>query len=308
MLRRYAAHSQLMRTTDRGPRAGRRATPANSSAGESAPSGERFDAFIRYKRISADEHFVDHLCQALADREPSRTVWVDRTRIEPAVDWLSRATRGIDASRALIYVITPESVASEDCRRELDLAIARNKLIVPVLLRKVADRSALHPRVSRLNWIPAGPGDDPGRIVDAVARALEDDLDWRDEQTYLGARAGQWDSRQRKRGFLLHGEELGIAETWLGQAVRHPDVPPTQLHLDYITAGRKDANLVRNRWIARRGSRTGPGSGIEWPAHGSSEPDGLRRGVQAAGAMTMVSAGCCDEWSRGWGGPAEVRC
>jgi len=176
-------------------------------------------------------------------------MWVDRTRIEPAVDWLSRVTRGIDASRALIYVITPESVASEDCRQELDLAIARNKLIVPVLLREVTDRSVLHPRVSRLNWIPAGPGDDQARTVDAVARALEDDLDWRDEHTYLGARAGQWDSQQRKRGFLLHGEELGIAETWLGQAVWHPDVPPTELHVDYITAGRKDANLVRNRWI-----------------------------------------------------------
>jgi len=180
-----------MRRTDRGLKAGRRAAPVSASGDETAPSGERFDAFMCYKRIPADERFVDHLCRALAEREPSRTMWVDRTRIEPAVDWLSRVTRGIDASRALIYVITPESVASEDCRQELDLAIARNKLIVPVLLREVTDRSVLHPRVSRLNWIPAGPGDDQARTVDAVARALEDDLDWRDEHTYLGASAGR---------------------------------------------------------------------------------------------------------------------
>ena len=238
-----------MRTTNRGTKAGRRVAPVSSSVGGTAPSGERFDAFICYKRIPADEQFVDHLCQALTEQEPPRTVWVDRTRIEPAVDWLGRVTRGIDASRALIYVITPESVASGDCRQELDLATARNKLIIPVLLRDVTDRSALHARVSRLNWIPAGPGSDPGRTVDAVAQALEDDLDWRDEHTYLGARAGQWNGQQRKRGFLLHGEELRIAETWLGQAAWHPNVPPTQLHLDYIAAGRKDANQVRNRWI-----------------------------------------------------------
>src|SRR5271156_6155492 len=170
-----------MRTTDGGTKARRRAASVSSSVGETAPSGERFDAFICYKRIPADEQFVDHLCQALTEREPLRTVWVDRTRIEPAVDWLGRVTRGIDASRALIYVITPESVVSEDCRQELDLAAARNKLIIPVLLRDVTDRSALHPRMSRLNWIPAGPGSDPGRTVDAVAQALEDDLDWRDE-------------------------------------------------------------------------------------------------------------------------------
>ena len=238
-----------MGTTEGGTKLGRLAAAVSPSGGETAPSGERFDAFICYKRIPADERFVDHLCQALAERELPRTVWVDRTRIEPAVDWLSRVKRGIDASRALIYVITPESVASKECRQELDLAMERNKLIIPVRLRAVSDTSALPPRVSRLNWIPAGPESDPGGIVDAVAQALEDDLDWRDEHTYLGARAGQWDGQQRKRGFLLHGEELCSAEEWLGLAALHPKVPPTQLHLDYIAAGRKDANQVRNRWI-----------------------------------------------------------
>lgn len=238
-----------MRTTHSAPKARRRARPLSSSPSETAPSGERFDAFICYKRIPEDEQFVDHLSQALIKREPPRTVWVDRARIEPAVDWLDRVTRAIDASRALIYVITPESTASEDCRQELDLAAARNKLIIPVLLRDVPDRSVLHPRVSRLNWIPADPGGDPGRAVAAVAQALDDDLDWRDEHTYLGARAAQWNGQQRKRGFLLHGEELGIAETWLGQAPAHTAVPPTQLHLDYIAASRRDANQVRNHWI-----------------------------------------------------------
>jgi WD40 repeat protein len=223
--------------------------PSRPRPVETVPSGERFDVFICYKRIPEDERFVDQLSQALVRREPPKTVWIDRARIEPAVDWLNRVTRAIEASRALIYVITPESTVSEDCRQELDLAAARNKLIIPVLLRDVADRSALHPRVSRLNWIPADRGGDPGRTVNAVAQALEDDLDWRDEHTYLGARAAQWNGQQRKRGFLLHGEELRIAETWLSQAPGHPAVPPTQLHLDYIAAGRRDANQVRNRWI-----------------------------------------------------------
>ncbi len=246
---RYAADSQLMRTTHGAKKAGRRARPLSSSAGETAPSGERFDAFACYKRIPEDEQFVDHLCQALLKREPPKTVWVDRRRIEPAADWLDRVTRATHSSRALIYVITPESTASADCRQELDLAGARNKLIIPVLLRDVADRSALHPRVSRLNWIPADPGGDPGRTVATVAQALDDDLDWRDEHTYLGARAAQWNGQQRKRGFLLHGEELPIAETWLGQAPAHTAVPPTQLHLDYLAASRRYASQVRNRWI-----------------------------------------------------------
>jgi hypothetical protein len=49
------------------------------------------------------------------------------------------------------------------------------------------------------------------------------------------------------------------------------------------------------------------GAGIEWPAQGSCEPDALSRGMQAARAMTMAPAGCCDERPRGWRGPAEDR-
>ena len=59
--------------------------------------------------------------------------------------------------------------------------------------------------------------------------------------------------------------------------------------------------------IGEERKQNGPCSGIEWPAQGSCEPDALRRGMQAARAMTMAPAGCCDERSRGWRGPAEDR-
>jgi WD40 repeat protein len=241
-----------MRTTGEGhgwSEAQLRLTAHGSSVDGTIPSGEFYDAFICYKRISVDEQFVDHLCQALAERDQPKTVWVDRKRIEPAAKWLGRVTRAIEASRAVIYVMTPESVASEDCHRELVLATERNKLIIPIRLRDVPDRTAVHPQVSAANWILADPEGVPDSLVDEVVRALEDDLDWRDRHAYLGARAAQWHSQKRKRGFLLQREELQDAETWLRQAVRHPKVAPTPLHRDYITAGRKAENRSRNRVI-----------------------------------------------------------
>ena len=33
-------------------------------------------------------------------------VWVDRTDIEPAADWSERISRGIEAAKAFIFVIT----------------------------------------------------------------------------------------------------------------------------------------------------------------------------------------------------------
>jgi TIR domain len=56
-------------------------------------------------------------------------VWVDRTDIEPAADWSERILRGIEAAKAFIFVITPESVVSEQCLRELETAVQRHKLI-----------------------------------------------------------------------------------------------------------------------------------------------------------------------------------
>ena len=58
----------------------------------------------------------------------------------------------------------------------------------------------MHPQVSAANWILANPEGAPGSLVDEVARALEDDLDWRDRHAYFGARAAQWHGQERRRG------------------------------------------------------------------------------------------------------------
>src|ERR1044071_5529244 len=114
----------------------------------------RFDAFISYRRLSRDEAFVDRLQQAL--KAHGKTVWVDRAMIEPASDWLQRITRGIDAARAFLFVITPESASSPECRREFELAVQRNKLVVPVMLRP-ADPHAPPDRLAQPTSTDLGP-------------------------------------------------------------------------------------------------------------------------------------------------------
>jgi hypothetical protein len=65
---------------------------------------------------------------------------VDRAKIEPAADWSERIARGIEAAKAFIFAITPESVVSEQCRNELETATQHHKLIIPVVLRDVERR------------------------------------------------------------------------------------------------------------------------------------------------------------------------
>ena len=206
----------------------------------------RFDAFISYRRLPADTAFVDQLQQRLTER--GMKVWVDRTDIEPAADWAERISRGIEAAKAFIFVITPESAASEQCLRELETAVQRHKLIIPVALRDT-DRRDLPASLLTPNWIFFfGPGHDLQRGFDNVITALEEDLGWRDMHTRLAVRATEWSGSHQDRGFLLRGGDLRSAEEWLGQATMHAKTPPTALQTEYILASRKATTRTQRTW------------------------------------------------------------
>lgn len=88
------------------------AAQATAETQDNVPGDDRFDAFISYRRISLDTAFVDQLEQDLTAR--GLRVWVDREKIEAASDWKQRIARGINASRAFVFVITPEAVRSRN--------------------------------------------------------------------------------------------------------------------------------------------------------------------------------------------------
>ena len=220
--------------------------PAVAGSHDQFAGRARFDAFISYRRLPADTAFVDQLQEALAER--GMNVWVDRTDIEPAADWSERILRGIEAAKAFIFVITPESVVSEQCLRELETAVQRHKLIIPVALRNT-DRRDLPGSLLTPNWIFFfGPGHDLQRGLDNVITALEEDLGWRDMHTRLVVRAKEWSDSHQDRGFLLRGSDLRSAEEWLGQATMHDKTPPTALQTEYILASRKATTRTQRTW------------------------------------------------------------
>ena len=205
----------------------------------------RFDVFISYRRHLQDVAFVDRLQNALNGR--GKQVWVDRRNIEPAADWWERIARGITAAKAFIFIVTPESVISQECLRELGAAAQRHKLVIPVVLRDV-DRRDLPASLSRPNWIFFSPGHDFGRALDEVVLALETDLEWRDAHTRLTVRAEEWADSQRDRSYLLRGSDLRSAEKRLDQAPRHRDTPPTALQAEYILASRRATTRTQLTW------------------------------------------------------------
>lgn len=205
------------------------------------------DVMISYSR--RDKAFVQRLNQSLQDS--GRAVWVDWEDIPPTADWWSEIQAGIEAAHTFVFIITPESVRSEVCRREIDHAIACNKRLVPVLYKEIvdeADKAKMHPTLNTHNWIYLRDTDDFAAGFKILVLALETDLQHVQTHTRLLVRANEWEFKKRPNSLLLRGEDLKDAEHWLRHG--HNKKPnPTELQADYIEASRAAANRFRTTVI-----------------------------------------------------------
>jgi len=78
------------------------------------------DVFISYSR--KDKEFVQQLGQALLAQK--REAWVDWKDIPLTAEWQREIFDNIERADNFAFVISPDSLASANCRREIDRAAA----------------------------------------------------------------------------------------------------------------------------------------------------------------------------------------
>src|SRR5579871_2725507 len=191
--------------------------------------------FISYSR--KDMAFADRLDAVLKTRgfEPL----IDRADIYAFEDWWERIKGLIAEADTIIFVLSPDAVASQICAKEIDYAASLNKRFAPIVCRRVDDNTVPQP-LRRLNFVFF---DDPERFelsADKVVAALETDLEWIRRQTRFGEQARQWDSvgRPGAHGLLLRPPILDEAETWL--KLKPSTAPePTESTIALIAASRE---------------------------------------------------------------------
>ncbi len=194
------------------------------------------EVFISYSR--KDKEFVRRLDEELKRRD--REAWVDWEGIPPGDTWEKTIYGAIEATHTFIFVLTPDSIASEVCGKEIAHAAANNKRLVPIVYRDVvADR--VPKSLGELNWIFCRDSDDFEEATDTLIRALDTDLKWVRAHTRLLTRAIEWDANGRNNSFVLRGEDLRSAERWLAEAGAQKERQPTALQTEYIIASRKAA-------------------------------------------------------------------
>ncbi len=194
------------------------------------------DVFISYSRT--DREFVRTLHQALS--EQNQSIWVDWEDIPPTADWLNEIYSAIEGADAFLFVLSPDSVASEVCGKEVEHAVKHQKRLIPIVRREV-DSRGVHPALASHNWLFMRETDDFASAFNMLVEAINTDLEYVRAHTRLLMRAREWESRGRNDSFVLRGDDLKDAEQWLAQgAATKPQ--PTTLHTEYILASRKAAS------------------------------------------------------------------
>jgi hypothetical protein len=158
-------------------------------------AGSGSDVFLSYSR--RDREFVQRLHGALV--EEGKNVYVDWEDIPDwSSDYESELFGGIDGSDSFLFVLSPDSLGSSNCKLELDRAVEQGKLIRP-LLRRGVDGAEVPESLRKPQWLDFRSDDS---FDDAAARllaALTVDAEWVRTHTRLGLRAGEWVADRRRR-------------------------------------------------------------------------------------------------------------
>jgi hypothetical protein len=208
-----------------------------------APSSDvhlRAKIFISYSR--KDMAFADRLEVALKARgfEPL----IDRTEIYAFEDWWKRIEALIARADTLVFVISPDAVASDVATKEVAYAASLNKRLAPIVCRRVTDYALPDP-LRRLNFIFF---DEPTQFessANRLAEALQTDIGWIRCHTEYGEAATQWAANGRPNGLLLRSPSLEVAERWIASRPRGAPEPTAQTQA-FVAESRRGATRRRN--------------------------------------------------------------
>src|SRR5262245_13396453 len=114
------------------------------------------DVFISYSRTN--NIFARRLVDALTAKQ--RESWVDWDGIPYSVVWWHVICGGIDNADNFIIIVSPDSLASEVCNKEVDYAFQKHKRIIPVVYQAVDERQIAGEwfeqpweQTARANWM-----------------------------------------------------------------------------------------------------------------------------------------------------------
>ena len=215
------------------------------------------DVFISYSRKDTD--FVRRIFDDLNAR--GREAWVDWQGIDYSTKWWEEICAGIEGADNFVLILSPDSLNSVYCHREIEHARKHNKRIIPFIYRAWDEKSLVggwytvpdmrpHEAMARENWeslqaiqyidYPGKLNADFERSMAALLATVDTDPERVRLHTRLILRIRDWEARGRSPSALLRGDELVAYEDWLTKTDAANDEPrATDDQRAYIVASRR---------------------------------------------------------------------
>ncbi|NES99106.1 MAG: TIR domain-containing protein [Sphaerospermopsis sp. SIO1G1] len=228
-----------------------------------------FDAFISYGRADSKD-FATKLQANL--NEKGFRIWFDFHDIPLGVDFQNQIDDGIEKSHHFLFIISPHSVNSPYCLKEIELAVKYNKRIIPIfqvpeinrqtwqnrnpngsdeeweaykLAGKHTSFQNMHPTVRKINWVNFRERIDDFEIsLQGLIKIFGSHTDYVEQHTKFLIKALEWERNKKQTNYLLVGEEKQKAQAWLKIHFQDKQPPclPNDLHSEYITESIKNGN------------------------------------------------------------------
>ena len=195
--------------------------------------------FISYSR--KDMLFTDRLEAALKAR--GFETLIDRTEIYAFEDWWKRIQALIGKADTIVFVLSPDAIASEVALREVAHAATLNKRFAPIVCRRVED-SAVPDALRRLNFIFFDDPDQFEGSANRLAEALQTDIGWIRQHTEYGEAAHRWSTAGRPGGLLLRSPALDVAEHWMTSRPRGAPAPSEETQT-FVAESRKGVRAAQ---------------------------------------------------------------
>jgi hypothetical protein len=112
------------------------------------------DVFISWSH--RDKNMADAACHAL--EAAGIRCWIAPRDVRPGETWANAIVRAIDESRVLLVVFSSEANNSPQVMREVERAVRREQIIIPLRIENVAPSGNMDYFLSATHWLDAfGP-------------------------------------------------------------------------------------------------------------------------------------------------------
>lgn len=202
------------------------------------------NVFISYSRRDGDT------AERLRDRLIGQgfQAYLDKHDIAAGEDWRARLGGLIESADTMVFLISPDSIASQICDWEVNHAELLGKRVIPVVCRE-PDNNTVPARLQRLNYVFMRSAEEERSELARLENALAVDIVWIRQHTRYSEMAVEWDRAGRPGRLLLRGTGIDDAEKWRDS--RPPTAPAlTDAQSAFVAASRKAATRRQRAWIA----------------------------------------------------------